>query len=428
MRIKKNLKEKTASTVGVVHKVVEVNLKYKTINTIDENNYKKVLKHYKFNDEDATFLASIQEEAGVYTKELLEKFYDFIFEFDHARMFLHNKEVLLRHEQGIKNWYLSLFSGLYDKSYFDKLQTISEIHVRIGLPAHYVNTAFSFVRGFVKDIIIKKKKYEVLSSWDKIIDINLDILTIAYREEEQTKLLDEIIFIKNVIENSSIEPYIQGIFDAKNLKEQKYECLMRLKNETTGEMVSVYPYLKTAKKIKLYEKMTYIMIDKSLKHFDSLDVEFSLNLSYEDISNKAFRVYLYEKLERFSRPKNIIFEILETDFIEDFQVVEDFALTIRDFGCKIAIDDFGSGYSSMENILKLNPEFIKIDASLIKNIDKQTESKTIVRNIVNMAKELDSKTIAEYIHSKKVYKIVKELGVDYLQGYYLAKPEPLYLK
>jgi len=411
--------------VDVVHKRLEVNLEYKTINTIDENNYKKVLKHYKFNDEDASFLASIQSISSIFTKELLKKFYEFIFEFDHARMFLHNKEILARHEEGIKNWYLNLFSGIYDKNYFNKLQTISEIHVRIGLPAHYVNTAFSFVRGFVKDIIVKEKRYEVLSSWDKIIDINLDILTIAYREEEQSKLLDEIIFIKNVIENSNIEPYVQGIFEADSLKKQKYECLMRLKNESTGELVSVYPYLKTAKKIKLYEKMTYIMIDKSLSHFDTLDFEFSLNLSYEDISNKAFRLYLYEKLEKFSKPKNIIFEILETDFIEDFQVVEDFALTVRSFGCKIAIDDFGSGYSSMENILKLKPEFIKIDASLIKNIDKQTESKTIVKNIVNMAKELDSKTIAEYIHSKKVYKIVKELGVDYLQGYYLAKPEPL---
>ena len=338
---------------------------------------------------------------------------------------MHNKEILARHEEGIKNWYLNLFSGIYDKNYFNKLQTISEIHVRIGLPAHYVNTAFSFVRGFVKDIIVKENKYEVLGSWDKIIDINLDILTIAYREEEQSKLLDEIIFIKNVIENLDIEPYVQGIFKADSLKKQKYECLMRLKNKNTGELVSVHPYLKTAKKIKLYEKMTFIMIDKSLRHFDTLDFEFSLNLSYEDISNRVFRLYLYEKLEKFSNPKNIIFEILETDFIEDFKVVEDFALIVRSFGCKIAIDDFGSGYSSMENILKLKPEFIKIDASLIKNIDKQSESKTIVKNIVNMAKELDSKTIAEYIHSKKVYKIVKELGVDYLQGYYLGKPEPL---
>ncbi|MFA9238312.1 MAG: hypothetical protein ACEQSQ_00305 [Candidatus Paceibacteria bacterium] len=72
------------------------------------------------------------------------------------------------------------------------------MHVRIGLPAHYVNVAFSYVRGFLKKVLIKEKKYEVLSSVDKIIDINLDVLTIAYREEEQSKLVDDIVFLENI--------------------------------------------------------------------------------------------------------------------------------------------------------------------------------------------------------------------------------------
>jgi len=176
-------------------------------------------------------------------------------------------------------------------------------------------------------------------------------------------------------------------------------------------------------RIKVYEKMMRIMLDKSFKMFSNKQVEFSLNLSYEDISNNAFIKYLYEKVGEFSTPSNIIFEILETDFIEDFSIVEKFTQKIRTFGCKIAIDDFGSGYSSMENILKLKPEIIKIDGSLIKDIDKSTESITIVRNIINMAKELKAETVAEYVHSKDVYEVVKKLGVDYLQGFYLYKPK-----
>jgi len=401
-----------------------MNLKYKTINNLNEKNFKRVLKHYKFSDKDAFLLNSIQNITSLHTHELLKGFYEFIFEFDHARMFLHNKEILLRHEKGIENWYLNLFGGQYDTSYFEKLNFISEIHVRIGLPAHYVNTAFSFVRGFVKDILIQEKKYEVLSSWDKIIDINLDILTIAYREEEQTKLVDEIVFLKNVVEDSNVLPYVQPIFDAKGLNVSKYECLMRLKNTKNNEVLSVFSYLQTAKKIKLYEPMMTMMIEKSLKLFCHKDFEFSLNLCYEDISNMEFRNFIYEKIQSCSKPQNIIFEILESDFIEDFTVVEDFALRVRKLGCKIAIDDFGSGYSSMENILKLKPEFIKIDGSLIKNIDESSESKTIVKNIINMAKELNSKTIAEYIHSKEVYEVTKNLGVDYLQGFYLGEPKP----
>ena len=400
-----------------------MDLKYKTISNLDENNYKKVLKHYKFDDIDASTLESIKSITSMYTKELLEGFYKFIFEFDHARMFLHNKEILQRHEEGIKNWYLNLFCGKYDTVYFEKLHMISEIHVRIGLPAHYVNTAFSFVRGFVKDVLIKEERVETLSSWDKIIDINLDILTIAYREEEQTKLVDEIVFLKNVVEHSNIEPYIQPIYETNSLEVQKYECLMRLKSTKNDEVLSVFPYLETAKKIKLYEQMMHVMIDKSIRLFCGQGVEFSLNLSYEDISNPIFRNYIYEKIENCSSPEYIIFEILESDFIEDFSIVEDFALRVREFGCSIAIDDFGSGYSSMENILKLKPELIKIDGSLIKNIDSSTESKTIVKNIINMAKELNAKTVAEYIHSKEVYEVTKALGVDYLQGFYLCEPK-----
>ena len=137
-----------------------MDLNYKEISNLNERNYKKLLKNYKFNQEDATSLKSLKNMANNYSKELLDGFYEFIFEFDHAKMFLHNKEILTRHERGIKNWYLNLFCGLYDESYFEKLNIISEIHVRIGLPAHYVNAAFSYVRGFLKKILIKEEKYE----------------------------------------------------------------------------------------------------------------------------------------------------------------------------------------------------------------------------------------------------------------------------
>lgn len=400
-----------------------MDLKYKQINDLKENNFKIVLKNYKFNQEDANHLNSIKSLASTHTKELLKGFYKFIFEFNHATTFLHNKEILIRHEKGIELWYLNLFCGKYEEEYFEKLNIISEIHVRIGLPAHYVNAAFSYVRGFIKDIIIKEKRFEVLSSVDKIIDINLDILTIAYREEEQTKFVDDVVLLKNVLDYGSIEPHIQPIFDANNSDIKKFECLMRLFPDKNEKPLSVFPYLETAKKIKLYEKMMKIMIDKSINMFCHKDTEFSINLSYEDISNESFIKIIYEKIKTCTRPQNIIFEILESDFIEDFSIVEDFSKYVRTFGCKIAIDDFGSGYSNMENILKLKPDIIKIDGSLIKNIDTSSESKIIVKNIINMAKELNAKTVAEYIHSKEVYEITKDLGVDFLQGFYLGEPK-----
>lgn len=402
-----------------------MNIEYKKINSIDEKNYKNILKNYKFSSDDAQALNSMKSVINEYEEKLLEGFYNFIFEFDYAKSFLHNKEILKKHNEGIKQWYQNLFCGKYDELYFHKLYMISEVHVRIGLPAHYVNAAFSYIRGFLKDILIEQKRFDVLKALDKIIDINLDILTITYKEEEQTKLIDEVLFLKNVMEHKNIEPYVQAIYNTNTMEVEKYECLMRLIDPKSSEVKSVFPYLEVSKKVKLYEDMMKIMIEKSLELFSKSSSEFSLNLSYEDISNEKFRSFIYEKVENYSNARNLIFEILETDFIEDFSIVEEFTKKVRKLGCKIAIDDFGSGFSNMENILRLNPEFIKIDGSLIKNIHKSQKSKTIVKNIVNMAKELNAKTVAEFIHCKEVFDITKELGVDYLQGFYLGEPMSL---
>lgn len=388
-----------------------------------ENNFKKVLKHYQFNDSDSSELMKIKDIALKYIDELLLGFYDFIFKFDHARMFLNNKEIQKRHEMGIKNWYLSLFCGNYDAFYFEKLNYISEVHVKIGLPTHYVNAAFSYIRRFMKDVLIKEKIFNSLNSLDKIIDINLDILTVVYKEEEQSKLVDEILFLKNAVDEGNIVPYFQAIFNSKTLKIEKYESLMRIKTKDNSEVVSIFKYLDLSKKINLYEKMMYLMFEKSFDVFCNKGFEFSLNLCYEDIQNESFRNFIYEKVRRCKNSNYIIFEILESDCIKDFSVVQEFIYTIRAFGCKIAIDDFGSGYSSMENILKLKPDIIKIDGSLIKDINTSLESKKIVKNIVRMAKDLKAYTVAEYVYSKEVFNIVVDLEVDFLQGFYLAKPQ-----
>lgn len=100
----------------------------------------------------------------------------------------------------------------------------------------------------------------------------------------------------------------------------------------------------------------------------------------------------------------------------------DFIKKVKAYGCKIAIDDFGTGYSNFEYLLKLKADFIKIDGSLIKNIDKDILSEKVCRNIVNFAKDLGMKTIAEFVENESILQKVKELGIDYSQGYYFSAP------
>ena len=397
---------------------------YKKVHYFNEIEISKMLKHYRFTDDDSQYLVALQPIAAEMIPELMSGFYEFIFDFEHAKTFIYNDTLMQKHQEGIKAWFLALFSGQYDENYFHYLGIISETHVKIGLPSHYVNTAFSYIRQFLEKLLLTSDNMHALPAIHKIIDINLDILSLTYKEETQQQLLKDIVLIKRALKAKTVIPYIQPIIDSKNQKAPKYECLMRLIDPESGEVHSIYPYLHTAKSILLYEDLMRIMINKCFNIFQNHDAIFSINLSYEDIVDHSFHNYLYEKIKAFPHPEKIIFEILETDSIIDFNIVLSFIVEVRKLGCRIAIDDFGSGYSNIENILKFKPDFIKIDGSLIKDLAYSEEALNIVKNVINIAKDMKAETIAEYVHNKEVYEIVKNLEIDYLQGYYLEKPFP----
>jgi len=398
---------------------------YKKIHYFNEIEIAQMIKHYRFTKEDAQALVAVQVLAEDNIPLLLSGFYEFIFSFEHATTFINNEVLIEKHKEGIKAWFLALFSGKYDEHYFHDLSIISETHVKVGLPSHYVNTAFSYVRQFLVKLLLETKNLNALSAMHKIIDINLDILSLTYKEEKKQKLLKDIVLIKRVVNAKTVIPYIQPIVNNKDEKVVKYECLMRLQDPITGEIHSIYPYLHTAKTILLYEDLMHLMIEKCFDIFNANNATFSINLSYEDIVSSSFYKHLHKKIKAFSNPERIIFEILETDSIMDFNIVLAFIIEMRKLGCRIAIDDFGSGYSNIENILKFKPDFIKIDGSLIKDLDHSKESFHIVKNVINIAKDMHAETIAEYVHNQEVYDIVKGLDIDYLQGYYLEKPFPI---
>ena len=121
----------------------------------------------------------------------------------------------------------------------------------------------------------------------------------------------------------------------------------------------------------------------------------------------------------------IIFELLEDESIKDFSVVKKFISKVKEYGVKIAIDDFGAGYSNFERLLDYQPNILKIDGCLIRNIEESSYSLSAVKSIVTFAKEQNLQTVAEFIENEAIYKIIKNIGVDFSQGYYFGKPEPL---
>jgi diguanylate cyclase (GGDEF)-like protein len=242
--------------------------------------------------------------------------------------------------------------------------------------------------------------------------------------KEYEKNFDWTKRLKKAIEEDKIVPLFQPIVDTKTQEIVKYEALMRMVDDR-GLFIAPIHFLELAKKNKLYHQLTKIMIKKTFEKFETLPYFVSINISVEDILNKEIYHYIVTALEQSAIGHQIVFEIIESEGIENFDQVLEFINDVKQYGAKISIDDFGTGYSNFEYLMKLRVDYIKIDGSMIKNIDSDKNSQMITTSIVSFAKNMNIKTVAEFVHSKNVFEKINELGVDYSQGYYFGEPTEL---
>ncbi len=227
--------------------------------------------------------------------------------------------------------------------------------------------------------------------------------------------------LRQAIESDNLVPYYQAIVNNKTGKWEKYEALVRMKDEDK-KIITPFFFLEIAKRTKYYETLTKTVIKKSFDTFENTNIEFSINLTIKDIMNKNIQDYICDMLQTSNVDNQVVFEIVESEGIENYDEVICFIDKIKKYGCKIAIDDFGTGYSNFNYLLKLKADFIKIDGSLIKDIDTDMNARILVKTIVNFAKELNILTIAEYVENNSIYEVVKEIGIDYSQGYFFSEP------
>lgn len=241
------------------------------------------------------------------------------------------------------------------------------------------------------------------------------------KDKEYTKNMQILKYLKEVVDNDLIIPYFQPIIDVKTGKIQKYESLMRIQN-SDGSIMLPHEFLHIAKNSKIYHKLSRSLIKKTFDTFKNSSIEFSVNLSFLDITDKRTTEFILDELEVSGIGPWVVFELLESEGIENYKSVMKFIEQVKSYGAKVAIDDFGSGYSNFERLVELQIDYIKIDGSLIKNINVNEDMKIITKTIANFAKELGMKTIAEYVHSKEVLDVIRELDIDYAQGYHLGVP------
>lgn len=230
--------------------------------------------------------------------------------------------------------------------------------------------------------------------------------------------------IRKAIKEDRIITFYQPIVNNLNHRIEKYESLVRLIDEE-GNIVLPSNFLEVSKKSKLYPYITRIVLERCLNTFKNTDLSVSVNISIIDILDPETYQFIERKLkENFHMAGKLVFEIVESEGVENYAYVKNFADMVKSLGCKIALDDFGSGYSNFSHIMKLNVDFLKIDSSLIRDIHIDRNAELIVQTIVTFSKWLGIKTIAEYVHSKEVFDKILQLGIDYSQGFYFGEPKP----
>ena len=228
------------------------------------------------------------------------------------------------------------------------------------------------------------------------------------------------------MENDGVEMYYQPIYNYDKEGIEKFECLMRIVDE--GKVYTPYRFLDIAKKTKLYPRLTYRVIEKSTAAFANNSFEFSINLTIDDLLNQGLIEFLLERAKLHGVLNRMVVEIVESEEMQNYEEILGVIKSLKSCGVKIAIDDFGSGYSNYEYLSSLQADYVKIDGSLIKSICKDEKVRSVVSSIIDFARKYDMKTIAEFVSDENLDKEARALGIDYAQGYFYGEPQAFVLQ
>ena len=284
-----------------------------------------------------------------------------------------------------------------------------DLHITIGIAKAKAEDVYKYTQRVIN---YARRKFEQILVYKDSYNFQEDF-------QENMKWVKKV---KSGISNEYFTAYFQPIVDTKTQEIYKYEALIRYK-EPGFDAVAPYKFLDIAKKVKLYPKIIEIMLGKALKFISEKNKRVSINISFADISNLSTREHILSTLEKNKHLTNMLeFEILESEEIVDFKAVQNFIKDVKFYGCSVGVDDFGAGYSNFNMLTNLDIDFVKIDGSLVKEIDKDKNQEIIVETISSFSRKLGFKTVAEFVCNEEVYKKIKELGIDYSQGYYFAKP------
>jgi len=210
-----------------------------------------------------------------------------------------------------------------------------------------------------------------------------------------------------------------------------FEVLLRLRDEA-GRTVPASEFLPAAERYSLGTRIDKWVVRNTLdwlaRHPERLSTLYlcGVNLSGNSLADEAFPEFVIQQLERSGVAANkLCFEITETAAIANLEAATRFMSRLKKMGCQFALDDFGSGLSSFAYLRTLPVDFLKIDGFFVKNIASDPIDRAMVMAINEVGRVMGKKTIAEYADSEAVLAVLRDIGVDYAQGYAVEHPRPL---
>ncbi len=276
-----------------------------------------------------------------------------------------------------------------------------------------------------KDHIIENAKMGLKKAVKEKLDIVMADGMVQKIQETAKKNIETLKVIKDAIVDKRVISHFQPIYNNTTNRVEKFESLVRIIDKD-GNILPPATFLNVAKIGKYYKQITKIVTKNTIEAIKKVKKEIALNLSAVDIEDKDIREFIINEIKENSPVGNyLVVELLEDEGIHNQNIVQAFIRELKSLGVKIAIDDFGSGYSNFVRLMEYEPDYLKIDASLIKNIAGDKNSLNIVETIKNFADKQGYKTVAEFVANETIFEIVKALGIDYSQGYFIGKPDVL---
>ncbi|MEJ5172750.1 MAG: bifunctional diguanylate cyclase/phosphodiesterase [Hydrogenothermaceae bacterium] len=227
--------------------------------------------------------------------------------------------------------------------------------------------------------------------------------------------------IKEAIEDGRVVCFYQPIFDIETFKAVKYESLVRLLTKDR-KVISPGMFLNQIVNTRVYKELTKRVVEYNLKVLKQKNIQVSINLLPSEIIDRDFVNFLTSLNSSFK--ERITIELLESENVADYSILRSNINTLRESGYKVALDDFGSGFSNLMHVVELKFDYIKIDGSIVRKIDKDPISYSLVKAIKGFTSEINMNLVAEFISSEEIFKRIKDIGIKYGQGNFFKEAIP----